>query len=293
MPKFCVLSQNKVKSLSELRELYAHNARLYTPNNCNPELHNLNEYMLSTRSYNDLLQARLKKDKVKTRKNSVLALEYTSKFSLGSRLDINEWKAANQKFFEDYFGKENVVSMIVHYDEHSPHIHTLVIPVVKKRKKHKNGNEYDQYTLDARHFTGGNAAMMKMQQTYAEYMKPFGLEKGKTIKKEKANYEDINKFYRNITKAANFVLPKKKKDETVDEYIERATPVVREEQMNHLRIVNKLRQDLHEANITLLNNETLLSWAKKHPELSKKIQNLSEEDFARLMDEVTKEHTIM
>ena len=242
--------------------------------------------MISTKSYNDLLQERLKKDNVKKRKNSVLALEYTSKFSYGCRLDINKWKEANRKFFEDYFGKENVVSMIVHYDEHSPHIHTLIIPAVKKKKKHPNGHEYEEWTLDAKGFTGGNAAMLKLQKTYAEYMKPLGLKKGKSLKKEKANYEDINKFYQNITKASNFSLPKKKKDETLEEYVERATIIVREEQMNFLRIINKLKQELHEANIVLSDNQKLLLWAKKHPDLASQLQHLSEEDLNRFLQEV-------
>lgn len=260
---YCVLSQMKVKSLAQLKALYAHNAREYTPRNCNPEEHYLNETMISNKSYVDLFLSLKKKYNLKPKSNSVYALEYTSKFSEGTKIDLDEWKKQNQKFFEDTFGKENVVSMIVHYDEHSPHIHTVVIPIKKSKKKKKDGSEEEVYSLCAKDYTGGKKAMIDLQNSYAEYMKPFGLKKGKSTQDSKARHEDIMEFYKEITHSANLTLPPPSAEETIQNYIKRVTPGLREESMNYQRIIRKWKRELHEKELVLDKYKDLIKWADK------------------------------
>ena len=261
MANFCVLSQMKVKSLAQLKALYAHNAREYTPRNCNPEEHYLNETMISNKSYVDIFLSLKKKYGLKPRSNSVYALEYVSKFSNGTKLDLDEWKRLNQKFFEDTFGKKNVVSMIVHYDEHSPHIHTLIIPIKKKKKKKKDGTEEESYSLCARDFTGGKKAMLDLLTTYAEYLKPLGLKKGKATPDSKARHEDIMEFYKEITHSANLTLPQPRAMESTQDYIKRVTPGLREESMNYQRIIHKWKRELHDKELVLDKYKDLIAWA--------------------------------
>lgn len=289
--KYCVLTQLKVTSLAQMKALYAHNAREYTPTNCNPDLSSLNESMMPQRHYNDIFKDIIIRKKIKVRKDAVLALEYTSKFTPGTRLNLDQWKEQNRKFFEDTFGKENVVSMIVHYDEHSPHIHTLIIPTVKRTKTYKDGHTKDYYALSAKSFTGGNIAMKKLQTTYADYMKPFGLKKGKKTKKDKASYEDISKFYKEISHSANLTLPKPTDTETIDEYICRVTPALREESMNYQRLIRKWKKDAHEKEIQLEEYSALIKWAERLKDTSvlETLMSLSKEELVALTNNL-KDH---
>ena len=59
-----------------------------------------------------------------------------------SRLD--EWCDDNLQWLHRTFGKENTVSAVLHMDEHTPHIHATVVPIVtgerrKARKKQEDG----------------------------------------------------------------------------------------------------------------------------------------------------------
>lgn len=282
--QYCVLTQLKITSLAQMKALYAHNAREYTPYNCNPDLSSLNESMMPQRHYNDIFRDLIAAKGIKVRKDAVLALEYTSKFTPGTRLDLDQWKEQNRKFFEDTFGKENVVSMIVHYDEHSPHIHTLVIPMVKRTKTYKDGHTKDYYSLSAKSFTGGTIAMKKLQASYAEYMKPFGLKKGKKTKKDKASYEDISTFYKEIKHSANLTLPKPTDTETIDEYICRVTPALREESMNYQRLIRKWKKEAHEKEILLEEYAAIIKWAEslKDTSVIKTLMALPKEDLISL-----------
>ena len=55
---------------------------------------------------------------------------------------LNEWCRDNIKWLQDTFGKDNVVSAVLHLDEKTPHIHAAVVAIVtgerrKEREKRK------------------------------------------------------------------------------------------------------------------------------------------------------------
>ena len=57
---------------------------------------------------------------------------------------LDEWCADNLQWLHRTFGKENTVSAVLHMDEHTPHIHATVVPIVtgerrKARKKQAEG----------------------------------------------------------------------------------------------------------------------------------------------------------
>ena len=57
---------------------------------------------------------------------------------------LNEWCGDNLQWLHRTFGKENTVSAVLHMDEHTPHIHATVVPIVtgerrKARKKQTDG----------------------------------------------------------------------------------------------------------------------------------------------------------
>ena len=44
---------------------------------------------------------------------------------------LDEWCNDNLKYLADTFGKENIVSAVLHMDEQTPHIHATLVPIVK------------------------------------------------------------------------------------------------------------------------------------------------------------------
>ena len=57
---------------------------------------------------------------------------------------LNEWCDDNLQWLHRTFGKENTVSAVLHMDEHTPHIHATVVPIVtgerrKAKKKQVEG----------------------------------------------------------------------------------------------------------------------------------------------------------
>lgn len=51
---------------------------------------------------------------------------------------LDEWCDDNLQWLYHTFGKENIVSAVLHMDEHSPHIHATVVPIVTgERRKAK------------------------------------------------------------------------------------------------------------------------------------------------------------
>ena len=61
---------------------------------------------------------------------------------------LDEWCDDNLQWLHCTFGKENTVSAVLHMDEHTPHIHATVVPIVtgerrKARKKQTSKEEAD------------------------------------------------------------------------------------------------------------------------------------------------------
>lgn len=60
----------------------------------------------------------------------------------GGRLD--EWCADNLQWLHRTFGRENTVSAVLHMDEHTPHIHATVVPIVTgERRKAKKKQQVE------------------------------------------------------------------------------------------------------------------------------------------------------
>lgn len=148
---YCVMTIRKIKSMRSLQMSHEHNLREISLSNVDVSLSDRNEELINDTGYGyrDLWYQRMKDIELKTgepvtkRKNAVLAYEIVTTFSKGADVNMEAWKEANIKWMKDTFGEENVLSMQLHEDEITPHIHTIVIPIDERNK------------LCARSFTGG------------------------------------------------------------------------------------------------------------------------------------------
>lgn len=94
---------------------------------------------------------------------------------------IRDFEAIALKWAGDTFGEDNIVLAVTHEDETTPHVHIILTPITPKG------------TLSASHWLDGPAKLRKLQNTFADAMKPLGLERG--VEGSKAKHEDIKTYY--------------------------------------------------------------------------------------------------
>jgi FtsZ-binding cell division protein ZapB len=139
------------------------------------------------------------------------------------QINIDAWAKNNYQWLCDNFGgKENVISAVLHVDERTPHIHAIVIPMDEKGK------------LNYRKYLGGSKyRLSEIQDSYHEQVGELhNLQRGS--KGSKATHTDIVNFYSMVNESvAPVTLPDPeqktgffKKAETAVEYQERVTPII-------------------------------------------------------------------
>ena len=116
------------------------------------------------------IQGEIDRTRAKQRANSVVALDtiYTAspQFFQGNTVEQNDQFFRDcLKFHQRHFG--HIVSAVVHYDETTPHMHILSVPLTQDGR------------LSARDVVGNRAHMSHLQDDYfREVGKGYGLERG-------------------------------------------------------------------------------------------------------------------
>lgn len=127
---------------------------------------------------------------------------------------LDEWCNDNLKWLQDTFGKDNVVSAVLHMDEKTPHIHATVVPIVtgerrKVREKKKTESQekeqpgkrkYRKKSTDTVRLCADDVMTRKkleqFQNSYAEKMQGYGL--GRGIKGSDARHISTPQYYREL-----------------------------------------------------------------------------------------------
>lgn len=123
--------------------------------------------------------------------------EQMMKIEQSGRLD--KWTAANLKWLRDTFGAENVVSCVLHMDEKTPHLHATVVPIVTGERKRKSREGEKKYRTQigprlSADDVMGRARLSAYQNTYAEAMREFGLQRG--VVGSTAKHQSNGEYYR-------------------------------------------------------------------------------------------------
>ena len=210
-------------------------------------------------------------------------------FNNMSKEDIRKWADTCMEFvYEDLgYTKEQVLHATVHLDEETPHLHCVVIPLIKKLDKRTNA---ERYTISKKAYIKDKIHLSELQDKYHQRLtdKGYDLErgiKGSTAKHQKVKeLKKTTRYYEQRVEVVNTRI-----DKAMNEFEERQkttknipfnkTHVLVEkdtfDSMNKVIKETKKAIDL-EPKIKALFNE-VDSFTKSHQTLEKENQNMRRE----------------
>ena len=243
---YAILMMKKIKTKAQLQQAYEHHYREEQPINADPELKDQNDIVIPVAEGNYVKAFNKRKSELEYyddhtfRKDGVKAIDIVFEYSAEASqwLDTEKWKEDNVKWLEDTFGKENVMSVVYHYDEASyteqgmVHGHAVVIPVD------------DKGAINCSYYMGKKEDLRNLQDSYAKAMEVHKLERG--INHSGAYHQDVKRFYQKLTNAIYGVpMPAQEPGESDKEYIEKLKDAWRTERSAHVKeLQDKDRENL-------------------------------------------------
>lgn len=118
---------------------------------------------------------------------------------------LDEWCDDNLQWLHYTFGKENTVSAVLHMDEHTPHIHATVVPIVtgerrKAKKKQTDGKRSYRKKANTVRLCADDLMsrerLVAYHDSYAEAMAKYGLHRG--IRGSEARHTTTAQYYRDL-----------------------------------------------------------------------------------------------
>lgn len=118
---------------------------------------------------------------------------------------LDEWCSDNLKYLADTFGRENIVSAVLHMDEQTPHIHATLVPIIRGERKRKKKEEqvrrrYRKKPTGTARLCADEimtrAKLKSYQDTYAQTMSRYGLQRG--IDGSEAKHISTQQYYRDL-----------------------------------------------------------------------------------------------
>lgn len=195
----------------------AHIERTIAPKNADPERTYLNRELIKfpegVSNRTQAIQHRLENAGLqrKISKNQIRAIrilltgsnEDMKRIEADGKLD--EWCNDNLRWLGETYGKENIVSAVLHLDESTPHIHATLVPIVTTERRKKKSEEqvkkqYCKKNPNAPRLSADDvmtrSKLKKYQDTYALTMSKFGLQRG--IDGSEARHISTSQYYREL-----------------------------------------------------------------------------------------------
>lgn len=246
---YAIVGVGKIKSMAKMNAASEHNLRLADVPNADKNLEHMNDELVSTngKSYTELFQEKINSleyyQNHKPKSNAVLAIEVEMSFSPEDKgkIDVEKWKKDNIDWLRGYFNKnplvygDNVINVVYHGDETTPHIHAIVVPI--DEKGHLNASAY----------IGGPRMMRELQTSYAECMKErHGLERGTEY--SVAKHEQVKSFYTALTTAMKErTAPEIQPGDTLESYKKRVDEFTKEMNTEKFALKKQMEKERIEA----------------------------------------------
>lgn len=280
-----------MKASGSCTAIARHIERSTQPDNAHPELRHLNrddfvKYPDGVDGLGEAIRHRLDHAGLtrKIGRNQVLALNVLLSSDgdalrrLADEGRLDDWAQSSVRWAKETFGEENVVGAHLHMDEQTPHLHVTVVPIVtaerkKKASEAKAGKRYRTRPKNCARLSANDIMtrdnLTRFQDTYAEAMERFGLERG--IRGSEARHVDQHEYYRQCQRekagleknVAELSTEKKKLDkekkslESKVGHLECQT-IALDAQRKQMRVVN---EEIRQANSELYSEHTRLTEA--------------------------------
>ena len=142
-------------------------------------------------------------------------------FANMSKEDIKEWADTCMEFvYEDLgYKKEQILHATVHLDEETPHLHCVVIPLIKKLDKRTNTN---RYTISKKAYIKDKIHLSELQDKYHKRLTDKGYDLERGIKGSNAKHQKVKelkkttRYYEQKVKVVNTKI-----DEAMKEFNEK------------------------------------------------------------------------
>lgn len=103
------------------------------------------------------------------------------------------------EFSKEVYGAENIVGAYLHFDEKSPHVHVLAVPIETSTRTTKKSSRQIT-TLNAGHYLGGSEKCINLQTRFAEFVqgKGYDLKRGEPKRETKRRHVPLREYYAEI-----------------------------------------------------------------------------------------------
>ncbi|HHX16874.1 MAG TPA: hypothetical protein GX725_03090 [Mollicutes bacterium] len=233
---YAIFRSEPIMTLRDLGQIGAHNQRKKEAYKSNPdidmgkssdnivligsELSYLERYMEIVKPYKEEHEEKMNSTRENRRKsfnkmlddsNSVVADELiftaTNEYFKGKDTDIiKKWGNTCLDFIYKDLGYEKwqVLNATIHMDETTPHLHCVLVPLVKKFDKRTNT---DRYTLSKKRYIRNGEHLRELQDKYCERLNNAGFELDRGIRGSK-NIHLKMREYKKLTKKLGYEMNK-------------------------------------------------------------------------------------
>ncbi|WP_418529949.1 MobV family relaxase [Paraprevotella clara] len=203
---------------------------------------------------------------------------------------LDEWCDDNLQWLHRTFGKENTVSAVLHMDEHTPHIHATVVPIVtgerrKAKKKQTEGKRSYRKKANIVRLCADDVLtrekLVAYHDSYARVMEKYGLQRG--VRGSEARHTTTAQYYRDLIRQTGELEANVQQLQTEQQQAEQQLDEVRQEvKSEKLEAAKTEAKAAFVAKVgSILGGGKLKEFEHRNEDLQKRIQELEEEAIQR------------
>ena len=203
---------------------------------------------------------------------------------------LDEWCDDNLQWLHYTFGKENTVSAVLHMDEHTPHIHATVVPIVtgerrKAKKKQTEGKRSYRKKANTVRLCADDVLtrekLVTYHDSYAKAMEKYGLQRG--VRGSEARHTTTAQYYRDLKRKTGELEANMRQLQTEQQQAEQQLDEVRQEvKSEKLEAAKTEAKAAFVAKVgSLFGGGKLKEFEHRNEDLQKRIQELEEEAIQR------------
>ena len=198
---------------------------------------------------------------------------------------LDEWCDDNLQWLHRTFGKENTVSAVLHMDEHIPHIHATVVPIVtgerrKAKKKQTEGKRSYRKKANTVRLCADDVLtrekLVTYHDSYAKAMEKYGLQRG--VRGSEARHTTTAQYYRDLKRKTGELEANMRQLQTEQQQAEQQLDEVRQEvKSEKLEVAKTEAKAAFVAKVgSLFGGGKLKEFEHRNEDLQKRIQELEE-----------------